>query len=204
MIAFWIFLRSVQRVRYLTQPEELEVRRLLLLHGERDSLGYFATRRDKAIVFSPDNNAAIAYRVVNGVSLASGDPLGDPLAWPAAIQRWLVEARRYGWSPAVLSASEEAAEAYVDAGLRALSMGDEAIIDVADFTLEGRTMRPVRQAVTRVQRAAITRRSCGTGTCRRRRWRSTCTWPSGGGVRGPSAGSRWRSGGSVIRPTRAV
>ncbi len=153
VLAFWIFLRSVQRVRYLTQPEELEVRRLLLLHGERDSLGYFATRRDKAVVFSPDNDAAIAYRVVNGVSLASGDPLGDPVAWPAAIQRWLAEARRYGWSPAVLSASEEAAQAYVDAGLRALSMGDEAIIDVADFTLEGRTMRPVRQAVTRVQRA---------------------------------------------------
>ncbi|WP_329003961.1 bifunctional lysylphosphatidylglycerol synthetase/lysine--tRNA ligase LysX [Kribbella sp. NBC_00709] len=153
VVAFWIFLRSVQRVRYLTQPEELGVRRLLLLHGERDSLGYFATRRDKAVVFSPDNEAAIAYRVVNGVSLASGDPLGDPVAWPAAIQRWLAEARRYGWSPAVLSASEEAAQAYVDAGLRALSMGDEAIIDVADFTLEGRTMRPVRQAVTRVQRA---------------------------------------------------
>ncbi|TCC42943.1 bifunctional lysylphosphatidylglycerol synthetase/lysine--tRNA ligase LysX [Kribbella sindirgiensis] len=153
VLAFWIFLRSVQRVRYLTQPEELEVRRLLLLHGERDSLGYFATRRDKAVVFAPGNDAAIAYRVVNGVSLASGDPLGDPVAWPAAIQRWLEEARRYGWSPAVLSASEEAAQAYVDAGLRALSMGDEAIIDVADFTLEGRTMRPVRQAVTRVQRA---------------------------------------------------
>ncbi|TCC11198.1 bifunctional lysylphosphatidylglycerol synthetase/lysine--tRNA ligase LysX [Kribbella soli] len=153
VLAFWIFLRSVQRVRYLTQPEELEVRRLLLLHGERDSLGYFATRRDKAVVFAPGNDAAIAYRVVNGVSLASGDPLGDPVAWPAAIQRWLAEARTYGWSPAVLSASEEAAQAYVDAGLRALSMGDEAIIDVADFTLEGRTMRPVRQAVTRVQRA---------------------------------------------------
>lgn len=153
VIAFWIFLRSVQRVRYLTQPEELQVRRLLLLHGERDSLGYFATRRDKAVVFAPGNDAAIAYRVVNGVSLASGDPLGDPVAWPAAIQSWLTEARRYGWSPAVLSASEEAAQAYVDAGLRALSMGDEAIIDVADFTLEGRTMRPVRQAVTRVQRA---------------------------------------------------
>ncbi len=153
VIAFAIFLRSVRRVRYLTQTEELQVRRLLLLHGERDSLGYFATRRDKAVIFSPGNDAAIAYRVVNGVSLASGDPLGDPAAWPAAIKRWLAEARTYGWSPAVLSASEEAAHAYVDAGLRALSMGDEAIIDVADFTLEGRTMRPVRQAVTRVQRA---------------------------------------------------
>ncbi|HET6989419.1 MAG TPA: bifunctional lysylphosphatidylglycerol synthetase/lysine--tRNA ligase LysX [Kribbella sp.] len=152
VIAFWIFLRSVRRVRYLTQPEELEVRRLLLLHGERDSLGYFATRRDKAVIFAPGDDAAIAYRVVNGVSLASGDPLGDPAAWPGAIKRWLAEARTYGWSPAVVSASEEAAQAYVDAGLRALSMGDEAIIDVADFTLEGRTMRPVRQAVTRVHR----------------------------------------------------
>ncbi|MEI8407443.1 MULTISPECIES: bifunctional lysylphosphatidylglycerol synthetase/lysine--tRNA ligase LysX [unclassified Kribbella] len=153
VIAFAIFLRSVRRVRYLTQAEELDVRRLLLLHGERDSLGYFATRRDKAVIFSPAKDAAIAYRVVNGVSLASGDPLGDPAAWPGAIKAWLAEARTYGWSPAVLSASEEAAHAYVDAGLRALSMGDEAIIDVADFTLEGRTMRPVRQAVTRVQRA---------------------------------------------------
>ncbi|GAA0950866.1 bifunctional lysylphosphatidylglycerol synthetase/lysine--tRNA ligase LysX [Kribbella koreensis] len=153
VVAFAIFLRSVRRVRYLSQAEELQVRRLLLEYGERDSLGYFATRRDKAVVFAPDNQAAIAYRVVNGVSLASGDPIGDPAAWPGAIQRWLAEAQNYGWSPAVLSASEEAAHAYVDAGLRALAMGDEAIIDVADFTLEGRTMRPVRQAVTRAQRA---------------------------------------------------
>ncbi|GAA1595969.1 bifunctional lysylphosphatidylglycerol synthetase/lysine--tRNA ligase LysX [Kribbella sancticallisti] len=153
VIAFAIFLRSVRRVRYLSQVEELHLRRLLLQYGERDSLGYFATRRDKAVVFSPDSEAAIAYRVVNGVSLASGDPIGDPTAWSGAIQRWLAEARTYGWSPAVLSAGEEAAHAYVDAGLRALAMGDEAIIDVADFTLEGRTMRPVRQAVTRAQRA---------------------------------------------------
>ncbi|MBB6565026.1 bifunctional lysylphosphatidylglycerol synthetase/lysine--tRNA ligase LysX [Kribbella sandramycini] len=153
IIAFAIFLRSARRVRYLTQSEELGVRRLLLEHGERDSLGYFATRRDKAVIFSKEQDAAIAYRVVNGVSLASGDPLGDPAAWPGAIEAWLAETRTYGWSPAVLSASEEAARAYVDAGLRALAMGDEAIIDVADFSLEGRTMRPVRQAVTRAQRA---------------------------------------------------
>jgi lysyl-tRNA synthetase class 2 len=153
MVAFAIFLRSVRKVRHLSQTEELGVRRLILEHGDRDSLSYFATRRDKAVVFSPDGDSAITYRVIAGVSLASGDPLGDPSAWPGAIRAWLTEASTYGWSPAVLSASEEGAQAYVDAGLRALQMGDEAIIDVADFSLEGRTMRPVRQAVTRVQRA---------------------------------------------------
>ncbi len=51
---------------------------LLARHGRRDSLGYFATRRDKASVFSPDGRAAVTYRVLGGVSLASADPVGSP------------------------------------------------------------------------------------------------------------------------------
>ena len=43
---------------------------LVLGDGERDSLGYFATRRDKAVVFSPSGKAAVTYRVVSGVMLA--------------------------------------------------------------------------------------------------------------------------------------
>jgi lysyl-tRNA synthetase class 2 len=37
-----------------------------------------------------------------------------------------------------------------------LELGDEAIVEVADFTLEGRAMRNVRQAVNRVERAGYT------------------------------------------------
>ncbi len=153
VVALAVFLRSVRKDHVLSQDNELRVRRLLLEYGDRDSLGYFATRRDKAMIWSPNDNAAIAYRVIAGVSLASGDPIGDPEAWPGVIKAWLDEARVYGWAPGVLAASEAGAKAFVDAGFRALAMGDEAIIDVADFTLEGRTMRPVRQAVTRAQRA---------------------------------------------------
>ena len=46
-----------------------------------------------------------------------------------AIEAWLEEARHYGWAPAVMGASEVGAEAYVRAGLEALSLGDEAIIE---------------------------------------------------------------------------
>ena len=53
-------------------------------------------------------------------------------------------------------------------------MGDEAIIDVADFTLEGRTMRPVRQAVTRVQRAGYHAEVVRHGDLSPETWRSTC------------------------------
>ena len=148
-----IFLRSARSKAYLTAQDELDIRRLLLTAGERDSLGYFATRHDKSVVFNADRSAAVTYRVLADVSLASADPLGHVTHWPSAIEAWLSEARSFGWFPAVLSASEEGARAYIAAGLKALPIGDEAIIDTDTFTLEGPTMQPVRRAVRRVQRA---------------------------------------------------
>ena len=100
--------------------------------ARRDSLGYFATRRDKAAVFSPTGKSAVTYRVVAGVSLASGDPIGDPEAWPGAIDAWLDEARRLR-----LDARRDGRErdrrarAYWPRASRAVELGDEAVVDVA-------------------------------------------------------------------------
>ncbi|MFI5676210.1 phosphatidylglycerol lysyltransferase domain-containing protein [Streptomyces cellulosae] len=145
--------RSRRAVDPLTPQDEQRLRALLERHGERDSLGYFALRREKSVVWSPTGKAAVAYRVVGGVSLASGDPIGDPEAWPGAIGPWLAEARAHGWIPAVMGAGEEAGTVYARHGLDALELGDEAIVEVAAFTLEGRAMRTVRQAHNRVTRA---------------------------------------------------
>src|SRR5581483_9965765 len=120
-----------------------------------DSLGYFATRRDKAVVFSENARAAITYRVEVGVCLASGDPIGDPRAWQQAIRAWLRLCQTYGWAPGVMGASSEGAEAYREAGLNALQLGDEAILYPDRFRLSGSSMRAVRQAVTRARRAGL-------------------------------------------------
>src|SRR5215469_11881399 len=86
--------------------------------------------------------------------LASGDPLGDPEAWPGAINAFLDMAARHAWAPAVLGCSELGAEVWCrTGGLTALELGDEAVVRVADFSLQGRSMRNVRQMVTRVCRA---------------------------------------------------
>jgi lysyl-tRNA synthetase class 2 len=129
------------------------IRALLARHGQVDSLGYFATRNDKSYRFSPTGKAAVAYRVKAGVCLAAGDPIGDIEAWPGAIEAWLQLTQQRAWIPAVLAASETGAEAYHRAGFDALEIGDEAVVEVADFTLQGRAMRSVRQAVNRARRA---------------------------------------------------
>ncbi|AVZ72585.1 hypothetical protein SLUN_10650 [Streptomyces lunaelactis] len=145
--------RSRRAVDALTEDDERRLRVLLERYGERDSLGYFSLRREKSVVWSPTGKAAVVYRVVGGVSLASGDPIGDPEAWPGAIGPWLDEAREHGWIPAVMGASEDAGTIYARHGLDALELGDEAIVETDEFTLEGRAMRTVRQAYNRVRRA---------------------------------------------------
>ncbi|KOV64663.1 bifunctional lysylphosphatidylglycerol synthetase/lysine--tRNA ligase LysX [Streptomyces sp. MMG1121] len=148
--------RSQRLEAALHDDEEARIRALLAVYGARDSLGYFATRRDKAVVFSSSGKAAVTYRVETGVCLASGDPVGDLEAWPHAIAVWLDLARRYAWAPAVMGASEDGARAYARAGLGALQLGDEAILHVASFDLNGRDMRVTRQAVHRVARTGAT------------------------------------------------
>jgi lysyl-tRNA synthetase class 2 len=139
----------------LDAAERADVRTLLERWGEVDSLSWFALREDRAVLFSPSRKAAVSYRIVAGVSLAAGDPLGDPEAWPAAISAWLEEADAHGWVPGVLGASEHGAAAYQRAGLDALELGDEAILRTDEFTTEGRPMRVVRQAVARCRRAGL-------------------------------------------------
>lgn len=153
----YFLLRSAEPRPALSDDDVDGIRRLLATHGRSDSLGYFALRTDKSVVFSASGKAAVAYRVVAGVALAAGDPLGDLEAWPGAIAAFVAVTRCYGWVPAVLGCSEIGARLWSrEAGLDALELGDEAVVDVATFSMQGRSMRGVRQAVTRVGRAGYT------------------------------------------------
>ena len=150
----FLLLRSPRPLPLLSADDQVRMRALLDREGERDSLGYFALRRDKSVVWSPTGKACVAYRVTSGVMLASGDPLGDPEAWPGAIEVFMDEARTHAWIPAVVACSETGAEVWCrETELDALEIGDEAIVEVDEFSLEGRSMRNVRQMVNRVCRA---------------------------------------------------
>ena len=151
LVTAYLFLRPAEPRARLGRADADRIRELLGKQGDRDSLGYFALRDDKSVIWSPTGKAAVLYRVVSGVMLASGDPIGDPEAWPGAIGPFLDEAARHAWAPAVMGCSELGAEVWCrEGGLTALELGDEAIVNTADFSLSGRPMRNVRQMVNRV------------------------------------------------------
>jgi lysyl-tRNA synthetase, class II len=151
VVTVYLFLRPAQPRARLGVADAEKIRGLLARHGDRDSLGYFALRNDKSVIWSPSGKACVCYRVVSGVMLAAGDPIGDPEAWPGAIGEFLTVAGEHAWRPAVMGCSELGAEVWCREGdLTALELGDEAIVNVADFSLSGRSMRNVRQMVNRV------------------------------------------------------
>ncbi|TDB76113.1 DUF2156 domain-containing protein, partial [Actinomadura sp. KC216] len=126
----------------------------LVAHPRSDTLAPFALRRDKAYVFSADGRAVIGYRVLFGVAVAGGDPVGDPAAQADAVRSFLALCRTAGWRPAVLGASDALLPAWDR--FRRIGYGDEVLIGPREFTLSGRQMRNVRQAVKRTVNAGVT------------------------------------------------
>jgi lysyl-tRNA synthetase class 2 len=153
IIPLWLFFRHVEEIKTMSEDELLIVKSLLKQDEDSDSLGYFATRRDKSVIWSANKKAGIAYRIQGGVMLASGDPFGEFSLWPEVIENFLQIAKEHAWTPAVMGAGDRGGEVWVEkAGMLAIEIGDEAIINVEDFTLEGRPMSNVRQMVNRVKR----------------------------------------------------
>jgi lysyl-tRNA synthetase class 2 len=122
-----------------------------------DTLAPFALRRDKAYFLFPDGpemeaTTLISYRVLRGIAIVSGDPIGpdDEASLAIAAFRSLCAAR--GWRFALIGASERFLGVYRSLGLHVLYHGDEAIVDIPTFSLAGGGLKSVRQAVHRVAR----------------------------------------------------
>jgi lysyl-tRNA synthetase class 2 len=126
-----------------------------------DSLAYFALRDDRATVRAA--HTLVSYRPVGTVALAAGDPLGPCPEWPRAARAFLAEAAVQGRIAAVLGCGEQAARVWATAGLTTMYLGDEAVLDLERFSLQGRAVRIARQSWHRARRAGFTTLACRSG-----------------------------------------
>jgi lysyl-tRNA synthetase class 2 len=117
-------------------------------HGE-DSLAPFIVRPDKS--FALVGGGVVAYRRIGRTLVVSGDPVGPAVGRPRAIADLRELAAREGLRAVVYGASADHLDAYRNAGMRAICVGEEAVVDPAGFTLEGRAVRKLRQSVQRVR-----------------------------------------------------
>jgi lysylphosphatidylglycerol synthetase-like protein (DUF2156 family) len=130
--------------------------RHLVAVSERDPLAPFALRPDKSYAFAPDGSAALGYKVKIGLAVASGDPVGSPDGWEAAIAAFVAIAQRHRLRIAVLGAGERARSIWEAYGLGHLAIGRDVVVHRADFSVQGRRFRNLRQAIQRSRNAGVT------------------------------------------------
>jgi lysyl-tRNA synthetase class 2 len=118
-------------------------------HGQ-DSLSPFILRPDKALQFAA--GGVLSYRVIGGTAIVSADPVAPDGAASEVLASFLPIARSRGWQVVLWGASARHLDDYRRLGLRTICVGEEAFVDPARFTLEGRSVRKLRQSVHRVAR----------------------------------------------------
>ena len=149
VLAAWL---APWRYRLRQEARERELAHALVSTYGEDTLAPFALRADKSYFFSESERAFLAYRVVGGVAIVSGDPIGPADELEALLARFVEFVRARDWRIAILGASDRWLQLYRSHGLQALYHGDEAVVETARFSLDGRAIRKVRQSVHRLER----------------------------------------------------
>ncbi len=153
--AAYVVFRRPAPARLLPGPElRRAAAALVRAHGD-DTLAFFKLREDTHYLFDRGREAFLAYRVEAGTMLVSGDPVGPADALPGLVTEACALADRFGLKLGVVGASSRTLPLFAEAGLSALYVGDEAIVATGDFSLEGRTIRKVRQSVGRLEKAGF-------------------------------------------------
>ncbi len=114
------------------------------------TLDYFALRDDKTHFTS--KSTLIAYAIFGSTCVISPDPVGPKGVREIVFEEFVKEMKKRGLSVAILGAAEEWIGTYHKIGLHPYYIGDEALVQVGEMSLEGKTNKSLRQAVNRMKK----------------------------------------------------
>jgi phosphatidylglycerol lysyltransferase len=119
-----------------TLPHERARTAKLLDRYGRTPEHYFALWPDKAFFMSPAADGFISYRVAGGVAVSLSDPVAPEAAVPGLLRQFLDYCTDNGWTVALLYTLPDWLPVYEQAGLHALKIGSEAVVDLQKFCTE--------------------------------------------------------------------
>ncbi len=154
---FFIFANLFAPVLHLggSSKEDRDwVRELILRYGE-NSVDYFALLSDKTYFFSPSRKSVIAYKVAAGTAVALSGPIGVPEDKKECLTEFMWEMKRRGLAILIYDLNEAGKQLALDTGLKVMKIGEQAVIKIENFSLEGSTLAEIRHAVTRVEREGV-------------------------------------------------
>jgi len=133
-----------------TRQERERARQIVEAYG-CSSLARMALFPDKSYYFSP-GGSLVDYVARGRAAVALGDVIGPQEDSAAAIQGFQEYCARNDWQPAFYQVQPDQLDLYRRCGFDALLIGQEAIVDLHAFTLEGKASKPLRAPVNHLTR----------------------------------------------------
>ena len=141
--------------RDLASAEEHERARSIVEQYGHTSLARFLLFDDKRYFFSP-GDSVVGYALVGRTAVTLGDPVGPTEDLLPTIQAFSSLCRTNDWLPAFYQTQPETLELYRQAGFDAVSIGEEGIVNLTTFTLEGKAGKPLRAPINKFTNAGYT------------------------------------------------
>jgi phosphatidylglycerol lysyltransferase len=115
-----------------------------------------ALLKDKALLFDDERKAFVMYGVQGRTWVALGDPVGPDDRLSNLVRLFLERCDDFGGIPVFYQVTPAHLHRYADFGLTFVKLGEEARVDLAEFTLEGGEAAKHRQAVRRLEKDGCT------------------------------------------------
>ncbi|WP_243652528.1 bifunctional lysylphosphatidylglycerol flippase/synthetase MprF [Novosphingobium sp. PhB165] len=122
-----------------------------LLHATR-SESMLALTGDKLFLAGPHSRSLLMYQVRGHSWIVMGDPVGEKADWPDLLWRLRERADANQGRVLLYQVTPDVLPIAIDMGLQLMKYGEEARVDLAHFSLDGPTARPLRHAMRRVER----------------------------------------------------
>ncbi len=147
-------LRGARRPLPPANATELE-RLAPLLASVTDTQACLVMTGDKALLRDDQGLGFVMMQRYGSSLISMGDPVGPPEVARALIWRFREEADRMGLRPVFYQVGDQHWQTYLDLGLSLVKLGEEAIVPLTGFTLEGRERAELRQAWNRGKRSGL-------------------------------------------------
>ncbi|MBP5976766.1 bifunctional lysylphosphatidylglycerol flippase/synthetase MprF [Brasilonema sp. CT11] len=147
--ALFMLLRPVFLRDTATVKERQHAKDIVEKYG-CSSLAAFTLLSDKSYFFSPSGRSVIGYVPKGRGAIALGDPIGPDEDRKEVIVSFQLFCQRNDWYPAFYQTLPNDIDLYKSLGFQVVKIGEEAIVDLQSFTLQGKPGKNLRTAINRM------------------------------------------------------
>ena len=154
-IALWQLFREPRGKAAL--PTSLQLQQAAtIVQQEVSASACLAMMGDKSLMFSRSGRAFIMYGKRGRSWVSLFDPVGPREEWPELIWSFIEMADTHGGRAAFYQVRPQSLPLYLDAGMQAFKLGEEAHVELGAFSLQGPRRANLRQSVNRAEREGLT------------------------------------------------